>query len=59
MSRRPKHVYEIPCFKCEYETKCAKYVNQNSKLMPYRTQMWNDADKNCNDCYLRNQIYKE
>ena len=56
MSRRPKHVYEIPCMRCDYQPNCDKYVKIDPRMMAQRDKMWNDADLNCMDCVLRNVL---
>lgn len=53
MSRRPKHVYEIVCMRCDYQSDCDKYVKIDPRMIPQREKMWNDADLNCMDCVLR------
>jgi hypothetical protein len=56
MSRRPKHVYEIPCMRCDYQPNCDRYVRIDPRMMAQRDKMWNDADLNCMDCVLRNVL---
>lgn len=56
MSRRPKHVYEIPCMRCDYQPNCDKYVKIDQRMTAQRDKMWNDADLNCMDCVLRNVL---
>lgn len=53
MSRRPTHVYNIPCMRCDYQTDCDKYVKYDPRMISQREKMWNDADLNCMDCVLR------
>ena len=56
MSRRPKHIYEIPCNRCDYQPSCDKYVKIDPRMTAQRDKMWNDADLNCMDCVLRNVL---
>lgn len=56
MSRRPKHVYEIPCMRCDYQSGCDKYVKIDPRMTAQRDKMWNDADLNCMDCVMRNVL---
>ena len=56
MSRRPKHVYEIPCMCCDYQPNCDRYVKIDPRMIAQRDKMWNDADLNCMDCVLRNVL---
>lgn len=56
MSRRPTHIYEIPCMRCDYQPNCDRYVKIDPRMMAQRDKMWNDADLNCMDCVLRNVL---
>nr|DAU29831.1 MAG TPA: hypothetical protein [Caudoviricetes sp.] len=56
MSKRPTHVYEIPCMRCDYQSSCDKYVKIDPRMTTQRDKMWNDADLNCMDCILRNVL---
>ena len=56
MSRRPRHIYEIPCMRCEYQPNCDRYVKIDQRMTQQRDKMWNDADLNCMDCVLRNVL---
>ena len=44
MSRRPKHIYEIPCMRCDYQPNCDRYVKIDPRMTAQRDKMWNDAD---------------
>lgn len=59
MSRRPKHIYEIPCLRCAYEDDCAKKIKQNQMLSDQRLKMWNDADLKIEDCSIYNCVLIE
>lgn len=56
MSRRPKHVYEIPCLRCVYEADCAKKIKRIPVLSDQRLKMWNNADLKIEDCSIYNCI---
>lgn len=53
MSKRPTHVYQIPCMRCDYQSDCDKYVKIDNRMVAQREKMWNDADLSCMDCILR------
>lgn len=53
MSKRPCHVWQIPCMRCDYQFDCDKYVKIDNRMVAQREKMWNDADLNCMDCILR------
>lgn len=53
MSRRPRHIWEISCNRCDYQSDCDKYVKVDPRIIPQREKMWNDADLNCMDCVVR------
>ena len=53
MSKRPCHVWQIPCMRCDYQSDCDKYVKTDNRMVAQREKMWNDADLNCMDCILR------
>lgn len=56
MSKRPSHVWEIPCNHCDYQSDCDRYVKIDPRMTAQRDKMWNDADLNCMDCVLRNVL---
>ena len=56
MSRRPQHIYEIPCMRCDYQPNCDRYVKIDPRMIAQRDKMRNDADLNCMDCVLRNVL---
>lgn len=56
MSRRPSHIWEIPCTRCDYQSDCDRYVKIDSRMIAQREKMWNDADLNFMDCVLRNVL---
>ena len=56
MSKRPSHIWEIPCNRCDYQFDCDQYVKIDPRMIAQRDKMWNDADLNCMDCVLRNVL---
>lgn len=56
MSRRPSHIWEIPCTRCDYQPDCDRYVEIDPRMTTQRDKMWNDADLNFMDCVLRNVL---
>lgn len=56
MARRPNHIWNIPCMRCDYQPSCDKYVKIDPRMTTQRDKMWNDADLNCMDCVLRNVL---
>ena len=56
MSKRPSHIWEIPCNRCDYQSDCDRYVKIDPRMPAQRDKMWNDADLNCMDCVLRNVL---
>lgn len=56
MSRRPSHIWEIPCTRCDYQSDCDQYVKIDPRMIAQREKMWNDADLNFMDCVLRNVL---
>ena len=56
MSKRPSHIWEIPCNRCDYQSDCEKKKKIDPRMTAQRDKMWNDADLNCMDCVLRNVL---
>ena len=56
MSRRPKHIYEIPCMRCDYQSNCDRYVKIDPRMTAQRAKMWKEDDMNSIDCVLRNVL---
>ena len=56
MSRRPKHIDEIPCRRCDSQPNCDRYVKIDPRMTAQRDKMGNDADLNCMDGVLRNVL---
>ena len=56
MERRPNHIWNIPCMRCDYQPNCDRYVKIDTRMTAQRDKMWNDADLNCMDCVLRNVL---
>ena len=56
MARRPNHIWNIPCMRCDYQPNCDRHEKIDPRMTAQRDKMWNDADLNCMDCVLRNVL---
>ena len=55
-SKRPSHIWEIPCNRCDYQSDCDRSVKIDPRMTAQRDKIRNDADLNRMACVLRNVL---